>query len=147
MPLVLSFLSHEKFVYSLHYKFLHPCLTCLQNRKKKVMSAMADESSSDWWYRSCRQGAVLFCIYCCLQMTLIDFLFSIILKYLSLMLYLYRLSKKLSVRISCCFEQWYFASSKDADLRDRASTTALFEKLKPTHVIHWLPWWVVFSET
>jgi len=33
-------------------------------------------------------------------------------------------------------EQWYFASSKDADLRDRASTTALFEKLKPTHVIH-----------
>ena len=43
VPLVLSFLSHEKFVYSLHYKFLHPChLTCLQNRKKKVMSAMAE---------------------------------------------------------------------------------------------------------
>ncbi len=33
-------------------------------------------------------------------------------------------------------EFWYFASSKDADLRDRASARALFEKIKPTHVIH-----------
>ena len=59
-------------------------------------------------------------------------------------------------------ERWYFASSKDADLRyvcierngvgegarqggetivrfvcsDRAQTTALFERIKPTHVIH-----------
>lgn len=33
-------------------------------------------------------------------------------------------------------ETWYFASSRDADLRDRASTRALFERLKPTHVIH-----------
>jgi len=32
--------------------------------------------------------------------------------------------------------QWYFASSKDADLRDAVSTAALFERLKPTHVIH-----------
>lgn len=33
-------------------------------------------------------------------------------------------------------EIWYFASSRDADLRDRESTRALFERLKPTHVIH-----------
>jgi GDP-L-fucose synthase len=33
-------------------------------------------------------------------------------------------------------ETWYFASSRDADLRDRESTRALFERLKPTHVIH-----------
>lgn len=33
-------------------------------------------------------------------------------------------------------ETWFFASSKDADLRDKASTKALFEKVKPTHVIH-----------
>jgi GDP-L-fucose synthase len=33
-------------------------------------------------------------------------------------------------------KQWYFASSKDADLRDAVSTAALFERLKPTHVIH-----------
>lgn len=33
-------------------------------------------------------------------------------------------------------ETWYFASSKDADLRDRASTKALFDRIKPTHVIH-----------
>jgi GDP-L-fucose synthase len=33
-------------------------------------------------------------------------------------------------------EVWYFASSKDADLRDRASIRALFERVKPTHVIH-----------
>jgi GDP-L-fucose synthase len=33
-------------------------------------------------------------------------------------------------------ESWYFASSKDADLRDRASTKAMFDRIKPTHVIH-----------
>lgn len=33
-------------------------------------------------------------------------------------------------------EEWFFASSRDADLRDRASTTALFERVRPTHVIH-----------
>ncbi|KAK3737252.1 hypothetical protein RRG08_009299 [Elysia crispata] len=33
-------------------------------------------------------------------------------------------------------EEWHFVSSKDADLQDRASTEALFEKIKPTHVIH-----------
>jgi GDP-L-fucose synthase len=33
-------------------------------------------------------------------------------------------------------EFWYFASSKDADLRDRDSARALFERIKPTHVIH-----------
>lgn len=33
-------------------------------------------------------------------------------------------------------EQWVFLSSKDADLRDRKETFALFEKHKPTHVIH-----------
>lgn len=33
-------------------------------------------------------------------------------------------------------EVWYYASSKDADFRDRESTQALFEKIKPTHVIH-----------
>ena len=31
---------------------------------------------------------------------------------------------------------WFFACSKDADLRDMASTEALFERVKPTHVIH-----------
>jgi dTDP-4-dehydrorhamnose reductase len=33
-------------------------------------------------------------------------------------------------------EQWVFAGSKDADLLDRDSTFALFEKVKPTHVLH-----------
>jgi GDP-L-fucose synthase len=33
-------------------------------------------------------------------------------------------------------ETWFFASSKDADLRDRDSTRALFERVRPTHVIH-----------
>ncbi|KAH9830606.1 epimerase-domain-containing protein [Rhodofomes roseus] len=33
-------------------------------------------------------------------------------------------------------EHWVFVSSKDADLRDSAQTMALFEKHKPTHVIH-----------
>jgi len=33
-------------------------------------------------------------------------------------------------------ETWIFLSSKDADLIDRKSTEALFEKHKPTHVIH-----------
>jgi GDP-L-fucose synthase len=32
--------------------------------------------------------------------------------------------------------KWYFASSKDADLRDAQSTQALFERVKPTHVLH-----------
>mmetsp|Transcript_26172 Transcript_26172/g.43604 ORF Transcript_26172/g.43604 Transcript_26172/m.43604 type:complete len:321 (+) Transcript_26172:72-1034(+) len=33
-------------------------------------------------------------------------------------------------------ETWVFANSKMADLKDKASTVALFEKVKPTHVIH-----------
>ena len=33
-------------------------------------------------------------------------------------------------------EDFVFVSSKDADLRDRAQARALFEKYKPTHVIH-----------
>lgn len=33
-------------------------------------------------------------------------------------------------------EEWVFLSSKDADLKDRASTEACFEKYKPTAVIH-----------
>lgn len=33
-------------------------------------------------------------------------------------------------------ESWIFLSSKEGDLRDRASTRAIFEKYKPTHVIH-----------
>jgi len=33
-------------------------------------------------------------------------------------------------------EEWVFLSSKDGDLRVRADTDAIFEKFKPTHVIH-----------
>ncbi|XP_075975957.1 GDP-L-fucose synthase-like protein [Anticarsia gemmatalis] len=33
-------------------------------------------------------------------------------------------------------ETWIFCGSKDGDLRDKAQTDALFEKYKPTHVIH-----------
>ncbi|KAF5924806.1 hypothetical protein HPG69_014467 [Diceros bicornis minor] len=33
-------------------------------------------------------------------------------------------------------EDWVFVSSKDADLTDAAQTRALFEKIRPTHVIH-----------
>lgn len=33
-------------------------------------------------------------------------------------------------------EEWIFASSKDGDLSDTAQTKAMFEKYKPTHVIH-----------
>lgn len=33
-------------------------------------------------------------------------------------------------------EEWVFLSSKDGDLRDRKATEAIFEKFKPTHVIH-----------
>lgn len=33
-------------------------------------------------------------------------------------------------------EEWVFLSSKDGDLRDRKSTEAIFNKFKPTHVIH-----------
>ncbi|KAL4232866.1 GDP-L-fucose synthase [Mactra antiquata] len=33
-------------------------------------------------------------------------------------------------------EEWVFASSKDADLSDEASTEKLFQKYKPTQVIH-----------
>lgn len=32
--------------------------------------------------------------------------------------------------------KWYFATSKDADLRIYEETRKLFEKIKPTHVIH-----------
>mmetsp|Transcript_10493 Transcript_10493/g.31340 ORF Transcript_10493/g.31340 Transcript_10493/m.31340 type:complete len:317 (-) Transcript_10493:24-974(-) len=31
---------------------------------------------------------------------------------------------------------WVFLSSKDGDLRDRKATEAIFERVKPTHVIH-----------
>ena len=31
---------------------------------------------------------------------------------------------------------FFFASSKDADLTDPAATTALFDRVKPTHVLH-----------
>jgi GDP-L-fucose synthase len=33
-------------------------------------------------------------------------------------------------------ETWVFLSSKDGDVRDRKATEAIFEKIKPTHVIH-----------
>ncbi len=33
-------------------------------------------------------------------------------------------------------ETWVFLSSKDGDLRDRKATEAIFDKYKPTHVIH-----------
>jgi GDP-L-fucose synthase len=33
-------------------------------------------------------------------------------------------------------ETWVFLSSKDGDIRDRKATEAIFEKFKPTHVIH-----------
>ncbi|KAA0152176.1 hypothetical protein FNF29_04043 [Cafeteria roenbergensis] len=33
-------------------------------------------------------------------------------------------------------ETWYYASSKDGDLRKAEDTRALFERVKPTHVIH-----------
>ncbi|XP_026333518.1 GDP-L-fucose synthase [Hyposmocoma kahamanoa] len=33
-------------------------------------------------------------------------------------------------------EIWIFCGSKDGDLRDKSATEALFEKYKPTHVIH-----------
>lgn len=33
-------------------------------------------------------------------------------------------------------ETWIFLSSSDGDLRDRKQTEAIFEKYKPTHVIH-----------
>lgn len=33
-------------------------------------------------------------------------------------------------------ESWVFLSSKDGDIRDRKATEAIFEKVKPTHVIH-----------
>ena len=33
-------------------------------------------------------------------------------------------------------EQWVFLSSKDGDLKDRPAINAIFEKHKPTHVIH-----------
>jgi GDP-L-fucose synthase len=33
-------------------------------------------------------------------------------------------------------ETFIFLSSKDGDLRDRKATEAIFEKFKPTHVIH-----------
>lgn len=33
-------------------------------------------------------------------------------------------------------EEWVFLSSKDGDLRVRKDTEAIFDKYKPTHVIH-----------
>jgi GDP-L-fucose synthase len=35
-----------------------------------------------------------------------------------------------------CSPRWFFASSKDADLRDLHATWALFERVQPTHVLH-----------
>ena len=32
--------------------------------------------------------------------------------------------------------KWYFATSKDADLRDPVSTKALFDRVRPTHVLN-----------
>lgn len=36
----------------------------------------------------------------------------------------------------CVDDTWFFAGSKDGDMRDREQTRALFERVKPTHVIH-----------
>lgn len=33
-------------------------------------------------------------------------------------------------------ESWFYACSSDADLRDKESTRKLFERVRPTHVIH-----------
>jgi GDP-L-fucose synthase len=33
-------------------------------------------------------------------------------------------------------ESWYFATSKDADLTSYASAKAMFERVRPTHVLH-----------
>ena len=33
-------------------------------------------------------------------------------------------------------ESWVFLSSKDGDLRDRVATEAIFQRVRPTHVIH-----------
>ena len=33
-------------------------------------------------------------------------------------------------------EDWFFASSREADLRSKMDTEALFDKYGPTHVIH-----------
>jgi hypothetical protein len=33
-------------------------------------------------------------------------------------------------------ETWIYAGSKDGDLTDMASTRALFERVRPTHVLH-----------
>jgi dTDP-4-dehydrorhamnose reductase len=33
-------------------------------------------------------------------------------------------------------QEWIFLSSKDGDLTDAAATKAIFDKFKPTHVIH-----------
>lgn len=33
-------------------------------------------------------------------------------------------------------EEWIFLSSKDGDVTDRKATEAIFQKYKPTHVIH-----------
>ncbi|KAL4111175.1 hypothetical protein PRIC1_002856 [Phytophthora ramorum] len=36
----------------------------------------------------------------------------------------------------CAQDQWHFVGSRDADLRDAQQTRDLFERLRPTHVIH-----------
>jgi FlaA1/EpsC-like NDP-sugar epimerase len=38
--------------------------------------------------------------------------------------------------LAAASEKWVFLSSKDADLRDRTQTFALFDRVRPTHVIH-----------
>jgi dTDP-4-dehydrorhamnose reductase len=37
---------------------------------------------------------------------------------------------------SCFFQEWVFLSSKDGDLTDAKETKEIFDKYKPTHVIH-----------
>ncbi|KAL4703019.1 hypothetical protein ACJJTC_019237 [Scirpophaga incertulas] len=45
--------------------------------------------------------------------------------------------KEKSINSKCISnETWIFCGSKDADLRDKGQTEALFEKHHPTHVIH-----------
>jgi len=50
--------------------------------------------------------------------------------------WLVRLSRLSSKKIRTIMKLGFFASSKDADLTSRESTEALFQRVKPTHVIH-----------
>ena len=42
---------------------------------------------------------------------------------------------------------WVFLSSSDGDLRDRKQTEAIFERVKPTRVIHLAAWSAASSRT